>query len=157
MNAPGSPTASVLITYVLRAPTPPQLQLPAQPLNFVAVANSGSPPSQAISISNGGEKPLNWQVASSTFNGGSWLLVTPASGTSNGSLTVSASAAGLAPGIYAGRIVVTADGAVNSPIQVQVNLTVKRQSPQPYRWWIFPGRGFLTGGPCSRRTRFHLR
>src|ERR1035441_3611041 len=50
-------------------------------------------------------------------------------GSGNGTLQVSVSAASLAAGSYTGTIVIVADGAVNSPATVQVNLTVLAPSP----------------------------
>ena len=44
VSAPGSPTAVIAVTYNVRAPTPPQLQLSAQPLNFSILAGAANVP-----------------------------------------------------------------------------------------------------------------
>ena len=91
---------------------------------------------------------LNYTTATSA----TWLLVTPASGSTPGSLSVSVNPGGLAAGTYTGNVTVTAAGASNSPKTVPVSLTVTaaqlptlrhaspraclsaiRQAPQPRR------------------------
>jgi hypothetical protein len=73
VSAAGSVPTVIAVTFTLRDQTPPSLQLANQPLNFFVVAGGSSPPAQRIAITNSGEKALNWQVTSSTFNGGAWL------------------------------------------------------------------------------------
>jgi hypothetical protein len=57
-------------------------------------------------------------------SGGSWLTVSPTSGTTPANLVVSVNPAGLSPGTYNGMITITAPGASNSPQSVAVTLTV---------------------------------
>jgi len=88
-----------------------------------------SPAAQEIAISKQGDAPLNWRVAASTTSGGNWLAVNPASGTEAGRVAVRAEPGALGPGEYRGSLTVTADGAINSPLQVPVTLTVERAAP----------------------------
>jgi uncharacterized protein (TIGR03437 family) len=99
----------------------PALGVPTAPLNFQAVSGQ-NPPAQNLAISNTGGGTLTWTAAVGA--GASWLTVNPASGTGNAAIRVSAAAASLELGTYAGTITITADGAGNSPAAVQVSLTV---------------------------------
>jgi uncharacterized protein (TIGR03437 family) len=56
-------------------------------------------------------------------SGGTWLTVTPKSGTAPGSVSVTVNAAGLAPGTYNGTITITSATTV-TPATVAVSLTV---------------------------------
>jgi uncharacterized protein (TIGR03437 family) len=67
---------------------------------------------------------LGFTVATTTKDGGSWLSVTPASGTTNANVQVSVSAGSLAAGAYSGTVTITAAGAVGSPITIPVTFTV---------------------------------
>lgn len=58
----------------------------------------------------------------------SWISVTPASGTSPGSFTITANPAGLPVGISKGTVTITAPGVRNSPQVVQVSLNVTSAS-----------------------------
>lgn len=85
-------------------------------------------PPQSFSVLNTGTGSFSWTAKASTDSGGSWLSVSPASGTSSatnfGSVTVAANPAGLAPGVYYGLVVVSSAGTVNSPQQLEVVLNV---------------------------------
>jgi len=68
----------------------------------------------------------------------SWLKATPEFGWMPGSITVSANAAGLAPGTYTGTVIVTSAGTEGPFATVAVTLTVVGQS-EPGVLGIFPG------------------
>jgi uncharacterized protein (TIGR03437 family) len=102
---------------------PPTLALGASVLTF-QTAPGQDPVAQSLAIVNSGVGAFNWTASAEVTDGGSWLHVSPASGSGNGILQVSVSAASLPVGSYTGTIVVTAAGAVNSPAAVQVSLTV---------------------------------
>ncbi len=118
------------VSFRVRDPRPPELVLTPAAIAFTTPAGDPIPPSQTMVITNGGEGALTWRVAAATFNGGPWLSATPPSGSGRGVVVVSADAGALGPGTYAGRLTVSADGALNSPVQVPVTLTVLR--PQPF-------------------------
>jgi sugar lactone lactonase YvrE len=65
---------------------------------------------------------LAWNADVITNQGGSWLRVTPAGGSGNGTVQVSVTAAGLAAGTYNGSVRLSA--ITNSPVLVPVTLTV---------------------------------
>lgn len=97
----------------------PVLNLTTANLSFSAVSG-GSPASQTVGVTNLGAGNLSWTAASNQ----PWLAVSPASGSNASTLTISANAAGLAPGNYTGAITVTAPGATGSPKTINVSLSV---------------------------------
>jgi pectate lyase len=100
-------------------------------LSFEAGTGAPAPPGQQLSVVEAGGGSLTWAATATSTSGGSWLAVTPASGTTPSSLTVSARPDGLAEGAYQGTIVVTSPGATNSPRSVPVTLFVDSAPPPP--------------------------
>ena len=88
-------------------------------LAFNAAAGKTSA-AQTVAISNTGTAGtvLHWQATADS----SWILLNPASGTGNGTLSVQT--AGLAAGDYSGRIKIEDPNAVNSPLYVDVTVHV---------------------------------
>ncbi len=76
---------------------------------------------QTITLGGAG---LSFTATAATASGGDWLRVTPASGATPESLSVSAHPTGLAVGNYHGTITVTAPRAANSPVVVNIRLEV---------------------------------
>jgi uncharacterized protein (TIGR03437 family) len=83
------------------------------------------PNPQSITLSG---TSTQFTAVATTTNGGSWLQVTPATGTSPGSLSVLLNTAivpGLAVGSYTGKITITpVGGTTNIPVDIPVTLTV---------------------------------
>jgi pectate lyase len=100
-------------------------------LAFEAVTGAPAPPGEQLSVVEAGGGRLTWVATATTTSGGSWLAVTPASGTTPSSLTVSARPDGLAEGAYQGTVVVTSPGATNSPRSVPVTLVIDSTPPPP--------------------------
>ena len=69
----------------------------------------------------------NTALSFTAASGASWLSVTPTSGTTLTTLSVSVKTAGLTPGTYTSAITITAAGASNSPLAVPVTLVVTAQ------------------------------
>jgi len=86
---------------------------------FTYTLGGKAPAAQMVTITGGSN--LAFTAAAS---GGSWLSVTPTSGTTPGTLTVSVNITNLAPANYTGAIMVTSSGASNSPLSIPVTLTV---------------------------------
>lgn len=91
------------------------------------------PPAQQLGL-NATAQNINYAVAAITGSGGDWLRVEPTTGTiqapgitSNVNVSI-VNAIGLAVGTYTGLITVTAPGAANSGLQVQVVLQVLEES-----------------------------
>ena len=112
-------TISVSLTVVT---PPPTLVVSPGSLNFSATSQT-APPSQSLNILNGGYGSFSWTASSDS----AWLTVSPASGATPASPSVSVNASGLATGSYTGHITVTAGGIANSPISIPVTLQVLTQ------------------------------
>ena len=134
---------TIPVTLRVRDPLPPTLVLTPLTVSFAAVVGDHIPSSQTLVITNGGEGTLNWRASATTFDGGPWLSATPGSGSGLGVVTLSADTAGLPVGTYTGRVTVTSDGAMNSPIQVSVSLAVRKPQPVFSRAGVVNAATFL--------------
>ncbi len=104
-------------------------------MNFQTAA-AFAPPSQAFAVLNTGVGTVSWTATPQIPGGGSWLSVTPATGTSTEGvlptpLTVSLASQGLPPGQYNGTIQVASSMLGNSQPVVSVFLTVLNGPPSP--------------------------
>ncbi|MBI2440748.1 MAG: hypothetical protein HYV35_05180 [Lentisphaerae bacterium] len=82
-------------------------------------------PGQTIRVWNDGMGTMAYTLSANV----NWLALSPAGGTSAGEtdlVSVNYLTAGLLPGSYAGTIIITAAGALNSPQVVTVNLVVNK-------------------------------
>ncbi len=92
-------------------------------LSFSFQQGGSAPAAQKFAVSSTGG-PLNFSVTASTASGGNWLSVSPASGTTSAEISVSVNPSGLSPGTYTGTVRVESAAASNSPLTVNVTLTV---------------------------------
>jgi uncharacterized protein (TIGR03437 family) len=98
-------------------------------LAFEAVAGATTAiPTKTVSV-NVSSGNVQYTAVAATSTGGNWLQVSPASGTTPGTLTVTVTATGLNAGTYNGTVTVSVAGATNSPRVVQVTLTVTSPAP----------------------------
>ena len=97
-----------------------EITLSKRTLNFGAIQVGSATSNEKVTITNTGEGTLNWQAASEQ----SWIGVSPASGTGNGSMEIGIATTSLYPGTYQGAVTVTDPNASNSPQVITVNLTV---------------------------------
>src|SRR5262245_38641283 len=97
----------------------PVISLTHASLSFFSLLNGGALTPQTVGISNAGIGTLMWSAG---VTSGAWLGVSPASGTGDGTLTVTVNSAGLAIGTYNGSIRVTAQDA--DPRTISVALTI---------------------------------
>ncbi len=133
---PGTYTASVLIntsadttgaplsipvTYTVSVSNTPQLQLSAiAPFTFYTPASTTSSTAQfSVSVPSGSS---NGSFTASVTTGSSFLSVSPTTGTTPATLTVTANAAGLAVGSYSGAIAVSVPGFPTATAFVTVNV-----------------------------------
>lgn len=91
-------------------------------VTLAAPMNSTTPVTAQVQITATG--PVTFSTAASTVQGGTWLSVSPAGGSTPGTITISANATGLSQGVYSGQVTVQIPGANNSPINIPVTLTV---------------------------------
>ncbi len=117
----GGQSHSVSATLSVSAAAP-GIGLSTIALNF-STSLGVNPTPLGLTITNSGGGTLNWSAAAMA-SGGSWLSVSPASGSVAGSTTagstvsVAVNAAGLAAGNYSGTITITATGATSRTVQV---------------------------------------
>lgn len=115
----------VQVTFTVGAP-PPAIGASPSSLGFTAVTGTAAP-TQQVSITNAGGGTLSGLGVSVTYPGGQpagWVTTSLAGTTAPTTLTVGASAAGLAPGTYTASIGIASPAAANSPQVVAVTLTV---------------------------------
>jgi uncharacterized protein (TIGR03437 family) len=105
----------------------PLLQADHSSLTFTYDVIAPAPGPQAIQISSNSDA-ISF---SATTTGGSWLVVTPATGTTPGPLSVSINPANLAAATYKGTVVVTSLTAANSPLTIPVTFTLTRGGGSP--------------------------
>ena len=115
----GSP-ATVQVTLVVPAGT---VSAAPTSLTFTQAAGGSAPAAQAVTVS-GTPGPINFTVGATTATGGTWLTAAPVSGTTPGTIQVSANAGSLAVGQYTGTVTITALTASGSPISIPVTLNV---------------------------------
>ena len=118
----GSPDASLEIPVTITVTAAQPITATPASLAFNYQTGGAAPAAQNVAIASG-NVTVNYTVASQ----GSWLQVSPAKGTTPGSLAVTAVPTGLAPGTYGGTITVTVTGAANS-VSIPVTLTITGQS-----------------------------
>ena len=119
LSAPGATSVTVPVALTLTAaPAAPAIMASPISLSFTAQQGGANPATQALAISNTGGGTLTWTASDDA----AWLAVSPASGTGNGSATITALLGTLATGTHTGTITLSATGA--SPISVPVSLTV---------------------------------
>ena len=116
--------------------TQPAIELTQSGLTFSAVSDGGTATSpQSITVLNPGAGTVNFSASTSTISGGSWLSVSPSSGSSSastsGSVTASVNPAGLQPGTYYGKVSFSSSNAANSPQIASVVLNVVSPANSP--------------------------
>ena len=104
-SMPGAPSALVALPTTL---------------NFQAGIGLANPPAQSISIYNQGSSALNWTASASA----QWIVLSAASGTTPGTLSISVNSNGLTAGNYSGTVTISSPGVNNSPQTVAVSLVV---------------------------------
>ena len=114
----------------------PSLNVAPGTLTFTYASGSTTSGTQNLSITSTGAA-LQITAAAS---GGSWLSVTPTTGSTSVTVKVSANPTGLAAGTYNGTITITSTGAANTPQTIPVKLVVS-SSTGSGRLRIWPTRG----------------
>ncbi len=118
-NSPQQVSVTLTVT-----PAVPNLRLSPGAFTFSYKSGGIAPGSQALTVSSTGSA-LSYTVSSI----GSWLLVSPTSGTTTGTVNLSVNPAGLGVGSYSGSVTVTSSGAGNSPQTVGVTLNITAAAP----------------------------
>jgi uncharacterized protein (TIGR03437 family) len=123
ISAPAAFNSNVEMPVTLTVSNGPLLTAGAFPSRFTYQVGSAAPAAQSVFIGST-SGALNYSATVTTTGGGQWLAVSPASGQTPRSLSISVNPESLAPGTYSGSVNVSAAGAANSPITIPVSLTV---------------------------------
>jgi len=118
-EADNSPV-DINVSLIIAAHT--SIEVTHSSLDF-AGARARSPDPQTIQLRGNGEKPMNYTLSSNQ----SWLTVSPVQGVSTGewdSITVQPDSSNLKDGTYSGKITINSPDADNSPVDINVSLTV---------------------------------
>ena len=120
-------SVSISVTFQVSASVSPSLSVGASSVSFALLVGS-APSSSQMTISNLGGGSLAFTASFTTTTGGSWLQVSPTSGTASStspaSLTVTATPGSLGVGTYAGSITVTSSTTgqtVTVPVTLAIN------------------------------------
>lgn len=124
ITAPGASNSPQTVGVTLNVSPQPNLTLTPATLTFSSLVGGTAPATQAVSVSSSGSS-LSYTASTSA----AWLTVSPASGTTPGTLNVGVNPSGLAAGTYTGTVTVTASSAANSPQRVNVTYTVTAGTP----------------------------
>jgi hypothetical protein len=124
---------TVPVTLTVTAASAPTLSAAPLNLSFRYQSGGATPAPQTVNLSS--SSALGYTAAASP----GWLSVTPASGNTPGSPSVSVNPAGLAAGTYTGTVTITASGASNSPQKVAVTLAVTGTPPTNPSLNVTPG------------------
>lgn len=106
-------------------------------LTFQAVQGGGVPSPKSFRFFNATSLPMNYSVAASTLSGGTWLNISPNSGSINpdqpATINVSVNHAGLAPGDYYGQVRIDGTAAPNAPqfLTIVLNVSASTTNPGP--------------------------
>jgi hypothetical protein len=105
----------------------PTIQLSAGAVEFAATAGGDNPAVQTVAITNAGDGALTGLDAAISYaaDGAAWLSGQLSGTTAPATLSLRASAVGLAQGNYSATVRISAASAFNSPQQVVVTLTVQ--------------------------------
>jgi len=134
-------------------PPPPSLVVSPSSLSFSATIGQAVPASQTLAVSNAGSGSFSWSASTDA----SWLIASPASGSTPQNVNVSVNPTGLIAGNYSGHVVVSASGIANSPRSIPVNLQVLTQDLSESfanlaNGWIISPMGHADGWTVSNGT-----
>lgn len=126
LSATGASPASIPVVFtVTAAPVPPAIGTSPTSLSFAATQGGTNPAAQTLTISNTGGGTLTWSASDNA----SWLTISPASGTGNGTAAMNVTTGTLTAGSYTGTVTIVATGATS--VTVPVTFTVATPSVPP--------------------------
>ncbi len=136
VNGSGGQSSAATVTLILTR-TVQTILVSQSGLFFTGVEGGAAAPSQNLGILNVGQGTMSWSAEAVTLSGGTWLSVTPSSGSSVANslqiptVDVSVDVTGLRAGQYSGFIRVRAPNADNTPQAVTVDLNVLPRGSNP--------------------------
>ncbi|MGE5342336.1 MAG: hypothetical protein ACM3SY_12740 [Candidatus Omnitrophota bacterium] len=102
----------------------PEISVSRQSVNLSYIIGSSTVPIETVAISRKGGGTMNWTVSSPEEP----FTVTPLSGSGTGTLTISIDPTDLAVGTVHGTVYISAAGAINSPVALNLTLHVKEDT-----------------------------
>ena len=130
----GDQSLTIPVTLVIEPATTPFFDaLPGQ-MSFFMLTKGNAPPSQELPIRDAGSGSVDWTATTTTSDGGAWLSISPTSGTTPSTPSVSVNPAnlpggGLVAGTFTGQILLEDGGQlVSVPVSMVVGADVFRQS-----------------------------
>jgi uncharacterized protein (TIGR03437 family) len=130
-GAANSPRNFVVVLNIAPAGDPVRPDPQPAGLLFLAAPGASLPP-QTVQVFASSGVPVPWSASPGATEGGSWLAVSPATGTTSsaapGISTISANPAGLAPGIYRGGVNYALSGSGVRTVNVTL---IVQASPGP--------------------------
>jgi uncharacterized protein (TIGR03437 family) len=128
------------VPVTLTLTSPPIVSATPTSLTFSYRAGSATPSAQTVSVGgNGGT--LNFSATPSST--GNWLQVSPTTGTTPGTLSVTVNPSGLAPGTYNGAI--TVSGTNGAPGTSTISVTLNVTAPLPTITRIGNAASYIAG------------
>jgi uncharacterized protein (TIGR03437 family) len=130
ITAAGASGSPITYAVTLNVVTPITITATPTALTFAAILNGTAPAAQSVQVAatgSGGATVAAFPITTTvtTTSGGTWLSVTPTSGTAPGAISVSVNPVGLAAGAYTGTVTISStnqNGA--TPATVTVSLVV---------------------------------
>ena len=130
----GDQSLTIPVTLVIAPATTPFFDaLPGQ-MSFFMLTKGNAPPPQELPIRDAGSGSVDWTATTTTSDGGAWLSITPESGTTPSTPSVSVNPAnlpggGLVAGTFTGQVLLEDGGQlVSVPVSMVVGANVFRQS-----------------------------
>ncbi len=121
-DSEGYITSSPITVRIFRSRPvlPTSLSLAPSDLSFVAQVGAGLTASQILAVRNDGDGDLAWTATANQ----PWIQISSISGAAPSNPEVRINPTGLALGSYSGTITLTTPDATNSPLSVNVSLTI---------------------------------
>lgn len=140
---PGATGSPIVIPVTFNVVTGQTLSVSPNNLSFAYALGASNPTAQTVQVSaTGGAAPFTTQAT--TASGGSWLSVSPTSGNTPATLTVTANPSNLTAGTYSGTITVSSPNSV-SPTTISVSLVVAAV-PKPVVNLVGNAGSYVAGG-----------
>ena len=128
ITSPGAGGSPINIPVTLNVMAAQPFTVSPTTLSFSYTVGTTAPPAQSFQLSSGGAAPFSVTTPSSA----TWLQVSPTSGTTPATLSVSVNTQGLAAGNYTAMITIASpNSATAAAASVTVNLTVLQITVKP--------------------------
>lgn len=106
----------------------PNLVVSVPNLTFSALEGGANPAAQTFEVASTGDG-IGDHLAFSVVKNASWLLRTPATGTTPRTVQIQTNTTALPAGVYTDTIQIVSSGAGNSPVKIPVTLTIIAPAP----------------------------